>query len=282
MADTSFMLTGIPPNKSWSGMRGAFGFNEEGLQVVVSGFKVDGDKRERYEAGFHFHADPLEIAAAMVLSLVRSNDALFAWTGSAGESGDPWVLRAHWFRYPSSLTRDLKDLEQLLEAGSEVDTESGIKVLSRLKRQTAREPLYSLTVEQVVSEGRPVRFPFVLQPASQAGVFSACRKAALNRDDLYLVGGLRVMTNKGDVCLAAGSSSLIKLSPDQRSALRLGIQKAIESERAVPVKMKEVGCFVPRRSNGQSFWSTGMRMSVLGRTAPLSSAKDAAKLLAVL
>ena len=278
--EQGFSLTGPPPGRGWSGLRGQFVFRGERLTVVIRGLKSEGDQRLRYEKELRFRVDPVELGAAAVLSLAGKGDAVFAWNGETVEDEGKWIMRAYWFRRPIGkefIKAELDKLTELLEA-EPFEKEKALESLKNIRRFFERRTVYALALESL--DGGGERFNFVLEPVAAAVVASVCREAVKRIGGVRMVSGLMVVSNGAGLTLAAGSSRMFRPSAEQLRMLRLGLTRALEADRIVADRIGEIAVFAPR-SEGD-VWANGLRISVLGRTVPVSTPRDAAKLLTVL
>ncbi len=280
--EQGFSLTGPPPGRGWSGLRGHFVFQGERLTVVIRGLRSEGDQRLRYEKELMFRVDPVELGAAAVLSLAGKEDAVFAWDGETAEDEEKWIMRAYWFRRPLRTEVIKAEIERLAKAlnAEPLETEKALRIGEDIRRLLNRRPVYALVMEPLNVEGGE-RFVFVLEPVAAAVVASVCREAVKRTGGVRMVSGLMVVSNGAGLTLAAGSSRTFRPSAEQLRMLRLGLTRALEADRIVADRIGEIAVFAPR-TEGENVWTNGLRISVLGRTVPVNTPRDAAKLLTVL
>jgi len=263
------LLAGLP-NSEYRAVRCRIDLNDLFLNVTISA-RSKKDKTE-IEREFHFQTDPFDLGAAFLLGLAGRNEALFTWMGSSS-SDESWVMRSYWF------TRDARQAAVNFLTDLKEKPEVDSKRLDSLIKQLSRDRLLVLRFDPISDseEGTP-GFIFPLSNISMAKQLSEIRNNS--SDSARLIGGLRVVVNNGSVSLAAGNSSLLALSDEQRTGLSLSLQRLLEADAVMGMRLGEISFFVPRGEG--SVWDKGARISVLGRTVPITDIRDAARLAVVM
>ena len=261
------LLKGFPG--SVKGLQGDFRIDELEVHVNIQGREQNGDQ---YEQSLKFQTDRIDFGAALLLALAGRSEALFTWMGKSTEV--TWSMRTYWF------SRDVKEraIEFLKELRDKEQADIDKERLKSLIKQLKRPPLFVLRIDQLDEAEEQQSFIFPLSNITLAKFLREITSA--NDSSVRLIGGLRVVVNEGTVSLAAGNSSLLALSNEQRTGLSLSLQRLLEADAVIGMRMGEVGFFVPRGEG--SVWDKGPRISVLGRTVPITDIRDAARLAVVL
>ena len=259
-------LTGLPSSE-YKGVQCQIEPEDLSTNIkVIAKSKKDGS---RFEQTFTFQTDRFDLGAAFILGLARQ-EALFAWMGKSSSDND-YVLRTHWFTR-SGRQAAVSYLTSLKE-NPEIEPnrlDSLIKLLSRPR-------LLVLRIDPLLEEDKSPGFIFPMSNISLANGLWLVR----DNDSriVRLIGGLKVVSNNGTISLAAGNSRLLELSDEQRRALSLILQRLLETDRVLAFRKGEISFFTPRDST--SVREKGVRISVLGRSVPITDIRDAARLAVI-
>ena len=260
-------MTGLPAGR-YRGLRGEMVLNDLDVILKVTGRRQGGG--QAIDCEFRFQADPVDIGASFLLALAGRNEASFTWMGmEQGDTPNPWVMRTYWF------SRDASNAAVEFLKGLKENPEVDSSRLDSLVRRLERGRLFAMRIESL-DESEEDSYTFPLSNPMLARSLSNVSERG-PESTVRLIGGLRVMVTNGRVSVAAGNSGFLELTDEQRETLGGSLLRLLEADAVMGFRLGQISFFSPGES-GESVWTRGVRLNVLGRTVPFMDVRDVARL----